>query len=472
MLIPGTSLHRQLITAYNDAAANLDSIRGNFGEIESRRDELEANRDKSLSDLARHYLPSLTAESISQTWADVRPSIREVLLRKQNEARKLNEDLEADNVLRRGQEEALFAINEAIEAAQNDQTRIALDVENELQTMPEFVRLSDRAGVAEAALERAEANLNEVSQDAARKLPAFDSCKLFSYLKERGFGTKAYTHRGFTRRMDRMIAGMVDYTQSSRNYEFLKTTPETMRRIIAEDREALDTVMDELHRHRDDVAKAHGLPDKIQEVARLQTERQKQIADLDQTTSRCEATQAQLNELESPSCRYYAEAIELFRGMLSRLDTDDLRREARKTPSITDDQIVATLRGIDDQIDETELAVSERDEHLANGQAIHAAVGRLIQRFRASGFDVARCQFSVTLDVAGELARVRNPDDVEEVWTAIRRAQNWGPTAIDKVTAVATHPMTQVLVNAMAHAAAGALSEQARRAGGRRRRRF
>jgi uncharacterized membrane protein len=39
---------------------------------------------------------------------------------------------------------------------------------------------------------------------------------------------------------------------------------------------------------------------------------------------------------------------------------------------------------------------------------------------------------------------------------------------MDQITQVATHPMTQVLINAMAHAAAGALQAQARDAGERR----
>ncbi len=57
---------------------------------------------------------------------------------------------------------------------------------------------------------------------------------------------------------------------------------------------------------------------------------------------------------------------------------------------------------------------------------------------------------------------------VDVLWEKTRSAHRWSSTVVDQVTAVATHPLTQVLVNAMAHAAAGALEARARDAGRRR----
>ncbi|MEM6776731.1 MAG: hypothetical protein AAF670_03675 [Planctomycetota bacterium] len=465
----GPDIHRQLINAYNDAGTRVETLRGALSRTEAERDELQSDRNASLEQLARHYLPELTPESISETWAEFRPTIRDMLLRKQDETRRLSDALADDTVIRQGLEDQLFEINETIETLEREQDRIAVAVEDDLKARPTFIELSDRAAMAEAALERAQANLDEVSQDSAKKLPAYDECKLFTYLRRRGFGTDSYQHRGFTRRMDRMIAKMTNYTQSSRDYEFLTTTPETMRTIMAEDRYALDTVLDELARIRDEVANANGLPAKMAAAHEMREQRQATIADLEVTTERCESTMSRLNELESPRGAYYIDAIEVFRGMLSRLNVDDLRRQARRTPEITDDQIVATLRGIDSEMDETELSTAQRTDDLQSGESVHAAIGRLLQRFRASGFDAARCQFVDRLNVAGDLSVARHPRDVDEVWNSIRRSQRWGPSIMDRVTAVATHPMTQVLVNAMAHAAAGAMRDHARRAGRRRR---
>jgi hypothetical protein len=336
-----------------------------------------------------------------------------------------------------------------------------------LQENPQFIEFSKHATMAEVALERAEANLDEVSQDAARKLPAYQECKLFNYLKGRHFGTPQYEYRGLNRRMDRWIGKLVDYKQTKHNFDYLTNTPATMRTIIAEDRLALDTVLDELQHHRDEAATRFGLLAQVKVVEATEDERASALDQLSTTSEHCETTQAELNRLEDPRCEFYTEAISIFRSMLSQTESDDLRQEARRTPEITDDQIVASLRGIETQIDQTEISTSRQHEELRLSQEVHEAVGRLTQRFRASGFDRGNCVFSESVDVVGYLDRARNSMDIEELWNALRRAQSRGPTTMDKVTQVATHPMTQVMINAMAHAAAGAMSEHARRAGRR-----
>ncbi|SMP41356.1 hypothetical protein SAMN06265222_101565 [Neorhodopirellula lusitana] len=469
MPIPGPHVHRQLISAYEQAAARLESLRAQLSQVAAQRERLEDDRSDTLTKLAKYYLPDLTPESIQQTWAEIRPTMREILLRKEHRVHELDEELKDQNTIRNGQEADLDRLNERLDQAEQRQTEVADQVEKYLQEKSEFVDLSQRASMAEVALERAEANLDEVSQDAARKLPAYDEDKLFSYLKERKFGTSEYKHRGLNRSMDRWIGKLVNYREAKRSYDYLTNTPETMRKIIAEDRLALDTVLDELQRHRNEASDRFGLLAQIRAVEALQDERKSALTQLSATGQKCESIQAELNEFEDPQCDYYQEAISVFRGMLSRTESDQLRQEARRTPEITDDQIVASLRGVESEMDRTELAASRQQDQLQMGQQVHEAIGRLVQRFRASGFDRANSQFSDSLDVTGYLDRANSPADVDDVWQSIRRSQNWGPTTMDRITKVATHPMTQVMINAMAHAAAGALSEHARRAGGRTR---
>ncbi|TWU01921.1 hypothetical protein [Neorhodopirellula pilleata] len=467
MPIPGPHVHQQLISAYHQTAAKLERIRGELGQIEVQREKLEDDREHTLTKLATYYLPDLTPESIQETWAEIRPTMREILLRKQNRVREYEADLQDQNRIRSHLEDELVRLNTRLDEAEKQQQEIADQVEKALRENPQFIELSQHASMAEAALERAEANLDEISQDAARKLPAYQSCRLFNYLLDRHYGTPKYEHKGVNRRMDRWIAKLVDYPQSKRNYDYLTTTPATMRTVIAEDRLALDTVLDELDRHRDEAAQQCGLLSQIQTAESLRQERESIVTQLDQASRQCETTQSELTRLEAPQCEFHAEAISVFRNMLAQSTSDDLRQEARRTPEITDDQIVASLRGIETEMTRTDRTTDECDERLRLGQEVYEAVGRLTQRFRASGYDRGNCQFSESLDVAGFVDRARNAADIEDLWQSIRRLQSWGPTTMDKITSVATHPMTQVMINAMAHAAAGAMSDHARRAGQR-----
>ena len=189
------------------------------------------------------------------------------------------------------------------------------------------------------------------------------------------------------------------------------------------------------------------------------------LGDLREDTDRIEH---ELTELEDTRGPYYREAVTVFREMLERVDTGDLERRARKTPEITDDQIVAKLAGYETEIENLDESSRRRREELQDFQGYLDAMGRLIQRFRASKFDSARSQFTAELDIVEEIHRGRTERDAEELWDRVRQAQRWGPTAVEKITNVASHPLTQVLINAMAHAAGGAMEQHARRAGRRR----
>lgn len=471
MPISGPVVHQQLMDAYANVQENFESQRSRTSEASLQRDQLVDDRSEALISLAEHYLPELTPEAIRETWSEMRPGLSQIMLRKQERASRIQSELDALTTRRQQQDQELLALNRRLDEATEEQQTVADQVQKALHDDAEFVELSDRAAIAEAALERAEANLEEIDQDAARKLPAYDNSTLFRYLHDRGYGTSDYTKRGFSRRMDRWLARYIDYNKAKQGYEFLRKTPDHMRQIIAEDRLALDTVMDELERRRDKVAGDFGLPEKIQLTAGLQEQRDQQMIELDSLLADSDKTQRDLTDLEDPRGTYYRDAIKLFRETLEQSDSQELRQRARETREITDDQIVARLMGVESEIGQLDDDARRRREELKDMQSFLEDLGRLIQRFRAAQFDSSRSQFVGSLDVFEELDRAQDRLDIDGMWRRIRRAQRWGPTAMEKVTNVATHPLTQVLVNAMAHAAGGAMQSHARRAGDRRARR-
>jgi hypothetical protein len=393
------------------------------------------------------------------------------LARKQDHTERVSDKLREKVLLRQQLDAALVDRNRELDEAIETQERLAGQVEQQLREDPQFVALADRDAVAEAALERAEANLEEIEQDAEKKLPAYHESSLFEYLRERGFGTAQYKTRGFTRRMDRMLAKYIDYNQARQNYDFLINTPPQMRQIIEQDQTAFNTVMDELERQRDLVAEKVDLPAKIAFVEQLEQQRSEQLTALDRLLQETETIQQELTELDDSRGQYYHEAIQLFRQTLEQSDSRDLKRRAQSTDELRDDQIVASLMGVESELTELEYTAKDRRRDLTKMQQTLDNLGRLIQRFRAAKFDSARSQFVGSLDILADLDRAIDNDDIDWMWDRIRKAQRWGPTAMEQVTRIATHPMTQVLINAMAHAAGAALAQHASRAGHRRERR-
>lgn len=468
MTIPGPEMHRQIMDGYKALQTRTEEIRSKISALDGTQAELAEDRDHALVDLAEYYLPELTRAAIEKSWGGVRGTLIEVLMRKEDQRRRLKQTLDEVNDRRFLEEDRLLQINESLDEATSRQQSLASEVETQLASDETFVTLSRQAAAAEAALERAENNLNEIEQDATRKLPGYEQSKLFQYLRERKFGTPEYGKRGFTRRMDRWVAKLIDYRKAKQGFDFLVETPDRMRKIIAEDRDALDTVMLELEEQRDLVMDRLGLSAAMKKVEQLSAQRDERLESLDGVREETESLERQLTDLEDTRCEYYHEAIQVFRGLLDGMDTGKLASEARRTPSLTDDQIVARLQGTQRQIDQTERDEDRRQEELRDITKSVDAMGRFIQRFRASNFDSARSTFLPSLDVIDALHRVRNAKDVEDLWDRVRRAQRWGPTFGEKVTGVATHPVTQVLIGAMAQAAGAAMSQHARRAGRRR----
>ena len=393
-----------------------------------------------------------------------------ILKRQQEEVGRLTAQLDELSKSRMSLDDTLVRTNQELDEAIERQDSLQEEVSTRLRENASFVQLSDRAAMAEAAIERAEANLAEIEQDAARKLPAYDNSKLFHYLHDQGFGTDAYTKRGFTRRMDRILAKYIGYREAKQGYDFLKKTPEQMRQIIGEDRTSLDVVMIELEKCRDEVAAEVGLTGQVNAVADLMTRRTSVIDDLNRVLNDVNEKQQAVAKASDPHGPRYVEAIDVFRDMLARIHKDDLKRRARDTIDITDDQIVARLEGVEGQIEQLDDVARSRRDDLVQRQRLIADLGQMIQQFRAAGFDSARSQFVGSFDVVTEVGRAMDHGSMETLWQAIRTAQRWGPSTMEKIGQVARHPMTQVLINAMAHAAGGALEAHARRAGNRGRR--
>jgi len=467
MTIPGPTVHQQLMDAYKRLTEQLEQDRKSMHDVQEQYEKLDAERDDALRSLAQHYLPELTADAINSTWREVRSDISTLLLQKEDEDRSLQQKLKQLQENRTTTEKALLQATNVLDSAILEQNKVSAVVEKRLQEDTQFVELADRAAIAELALERAESNLHEIDQDAARKLPAYQASTLFQYLYERGYGQKEYRSRGLTRRIDRWLARYIDFTKARQGYDFLKQTPDQMRKIIAEDRRSLNIVMEELERKRDRVADEMGLPEKISLTDRLTRDRQQILQTANFVSESMNEVEDRINDLSDPRGSYYQQAIEIFRQTLVGFKSSDLKKRAEATKDdLTDDQIVARLSGVESDRGDLQEATRDRRNLQKQKQHVIEELGRVIQRFRAAHFDSVRSHFLDTLSIDEELAYTEDAEDARKLWQKIRRSQRWGDHESEDDAGGSS--LKQVLVNAMGKAAGDERGDDARRAGARR----
>lgn len=467
MMIPGPTVHQQLMDAYKRLTEQLEQDRKSMHDVQEQYEKLDAERDDALRSLAQHYLPELTADAINSTWREVQSDISTLLLQKEDEDRSLQQKLKQLQENRTTTEKALLQATNVLDSAILEQNKVSAVVEKRLQEDTQFVELADRAAIAELALERAESNLHEIDQDAARKLPAYQASTLFQYLYERGYGQKEYRSRGLTRRIDRWLARYIDFTKARQGYDFLKQTPDQMRKIIAEDRRSLNIVMEELERKRDRVADEMGLPEKISLTDRLTRDRQQILQTANFVSESMNEVEDRINDLSDPRGSYYQQAIEIFRQTLVGFKSSDLKKRAEATKDdLTDDQIVARLSGVESDRGDLQEATRDRRNLQKQKQHVIEELGRVIQRFRAAHFDSMRSHFLETLSIDEELAYTEDAEDARKLWQKIRRSQRWGDHESEDDAGGSS--LKQVLVNAMGKAAGDERGDDARRAGARR----
>lgn len=469
MTLSGSDVHHYLIRAHQRVVGDLQSERMDLQTQDAQLTRLARDRGETLASLAQFYLAELTAESVAGTWREIREDVGQILLRKQEHQQRAGDVLAEQQNEQLRWEALLENVDARLEDLLEQQQVLSRQLADELAADPKFASLSDRAATAEAALEQAEGRLSEVQQDAAQKLPAYEKSHLFQYLYDRGLGTPAYAGKGFTKRMDRWVGKLIGYREARQGYDFLTTTPQRMQEIVQEDREAVDTVLEELENQRDKRAESLGLTAVSAELEKVRAERVEVIEGLDSVRLKLDAVRSELTELEDTRGPYYREAVDLFRSVLEKTDMRTLAGRADQTPEVSDDQIVARLQGVQAELENAGDEVSDRHQRVTRLEQQAQELGRLLQQYRAAGYESSRSQFRMTFDIAAALEAFRRGDtSADSIWVDLRRAQVFGPSVMEQVSQVAAHPLTQVLIHAMASAAGSALSEHARRAGSRR----
>ena len=129
MPISGPVVHQQLMDAYARTQARLDAERESVLSAKDKRDQLDDERGDALKSLAEHYLPELTKDAINETWGEVRDAVSEILSRKEDQSRRLHEELANLSDKRKLAEDQLVEINGELDEAKNAQQSVASEVE-------------------------------------------------------------------------------------------------------------------------------------------------------------------------------------------------------------------------------------------------------------------------------------------------------------------------------------------------------
>ncbi len=471
----GADVGRVLQRGVDAVRRQLDQHVAGVQQLDQQVNDLVARRGGALLDLARHYLPDISRDTIQRTFVEVRDDLLEVLARKQKREREVHDLVAAAERQVEHQEVELGRVTEELNAKVAEREKLEQVVSERLYGSDEFKALSEQALAAETELERNEDRVADVVAQAEKKLPSYDRSRLFKYLYDAGYGTPQYQGEGLTRRIDGWVAKMIGFASARRGYDFLRVTPELMREEVTRRRERFNELMQQVEAIEDRVSDEVGLTAVMRAGQELGAARDGLVGAAAKAQDGLLKRQQELMALTGSQNEFYQQGLARMQNFLANLPPSRLAAESRSTPERDDDAIVAEVTYLSGQLAEADRHSESlaREQHAWDER--HGGLQTVLQRFRQAEFDSRRSLFQADVDferlislyLEGQLA-------ANDLWNMLQRTQQFAPEWHERqgggiggvridgdVSQVLLHVLTEVAGAAMRHAASRGMDRRA-----------
>ena len=424
--IPGRSVRQALKQAAQRLRTQQAQCQASLQKLDASTNEFVERRGHTLMELAEHYLPEIRRETVLSAFRGIRAELLEVLARKQQREDELHDALQHDEAEAVRLQDELEQVTDQLNEKVDQREQLEEIVAERLKANEDFQVLSKQALSAEQELERNEERIAEIKQEAEEKLPAYDDSRLFRYLYDRGYGTSEYQKEGMTRELDRWIAKLVKFERSKRSYDFLRVTPELMATEVARRRDQFNVLMEKIEAIEEAISDEVGLTEVLREGQQLGTLRDGLVSDLADLEREFTSHHQELLALEGRQNEFYELGVTRMKAFLADMQQSWLEHQSRSTPERQDDELVAEIGWLNEQLDGAKRQSSDLLREQRNWDLRSEGLHDVIKRFLRADFDSRRSIFSDDLEVErlledylhGELGR-------EELWSVLRRYQQF-----------------------------------------------
>jgi hypothetical protein len=485
-LIPGSEVLHSLERAFRDAQMRSEDVRANLHRLDEIVQGVVQQRGHALLDLARHYLPDLSGDTVSTQFVEVRSHLEQLLQKKQRHEAKLQSLWDA-NLDRRSQlEQQVDESTNRLNDLATRRNQLQQSLANRLKEHAQFQVLSGHALIAENELKRNELRVAEMREEVAEKLPAYEQSRLFQYLYRRGYGTAEYKGRGLTKRLDRWVARLVKYNKNRQGYNFLRVTPELMVAEVERRRGEFTKLMEQIESIEDAISDEIGLTRVLDEGNRLGQQREEHLAELNRLENLRATIEADIAQLQASENEYYQAGVDRLKEFLGSLEESALEYRTRVTPQTTDDAVFVGIKDLNRELRNARIQSQGDRKILDDRQKVVSGLDELLRQFRSAEFDSRRSFFSPRLDVDVVITRyLRGQCSTQSLWGMLRQHQqfirpeyddSWddmGGLFDSDVSHVLGRVLVEVAGEAMRQAARrgmyrrGPIRQQSRRAAGR-----
>ncbi len=299
-------------------------------------------------------------------------------------------------------------------------------------------RHGELEGMVAKAAEKAEKSRTEDE----RKGAPYRNDPLFMYLWNRKFGTSDYDKTGIIRALDGWVARLIGYTDARANFAMLTQIPERLAAHVDRLREAMQaeqTALDEFEAEKIKELAGADLPAQLRDA---HERRDQQTVELERLNAELLETGHQLKLYAEGLDQSFQEAVEKTARFLESQSLSILLTEARRTPDVNDDEIIALITKLADEVGAVERLAKTRRDELDKAFARKQELLRIATEFRRSRYDQPGSVFEPS---AGGDALLRllleGAINAAEYWARTRRGHRWSGRPADSYRRSQNFPM-------------------------------
>ena len=405
MSISGNSVHKQIKGKIREVETQSEDLASQLYKVEQHLTDLTTERESYYNSLAANYLPEFDAQTVQTTLREVRCEVERVFKEKQERRSTLEKLMKENRDRNQKLEEEIDTVTAQIEQQAQERDKTIELISGDLQKDANYTRRDEEAKKAEVRLQQYKKRVEEIEEEASKKLPAFEQNKIFSYLLKSDYGTSQYKRSGLRKRLDSWVTEKVNFGENKKCYDFLKSMPEMMKQEVARRQEELDKIVSEMEEIESNVEKQYGLPKIVTQAEKLIRKRQTAIGEDKKQDEQYVVYVKEREEIDSKKDPYHIQAVQQVKSFLQGEQIADLRSRARQTKGTEDDKLVDKIDNMDTEIQELkDKAKYVRSERDATSKKLDELRG-IEKRFRSRDYEGSYSSFSDGFDVNTLLIR-------------------------------------------------------------------
>lgn len=373
----------------------------------SDAERLRRERGEALRELARVKLDEMAAGRLVRDLDAAEQRVVQILENRKLRIETANTQRQiAITELERAESERHGAAQN-VELALADVDELRAQAEAKARITPQWADASKAFAAADAVAVEAEKKAAQNEAELARKKQPYDADPLFTYLWRNGFATPRYAAGNIVRMVDRGMAEFIGFQESRANYAMLIEIPLRLRehatgkRASAGERKALISSIE-----RQAMVEAG-----VEPKERVLAEARYKLAAADSVAEKKRAILKALDEqrnalVNGTADATYAEALQTIAAADAQDELSTLYREALRTKTPSDDEIVRRIAGLDERLQKTDAEITQLRRTVQDLAKRRVEVERVRDRFQTSGFDHPNATFRNDHDISNILGQI------------------------------------------------------------------